>query len=161
MTAEQFKALEVGAVVLHGTDLYEIDKRDDAKGGFWMSRFSSAMVTFGGFVPFDNPQISELAMPKKKADLKRIAVINERREKTMPRMEHTASRLPDGTVHVQNYITGMYGGMGQHHVHTAEEFAAWSHDIDPKYLHVQDSPSCNCGLIPGQTRECDGHVWSK
>ena len=34
-------------------------------------------------------------------------------------MHHDAARLPDGTVHVQNWISGPYGGLGQHHVHTA------------------------------------------
>ena len=74
-------------------------------------------------------------------------------------MHHDAARLPDGTVHVQNWIAGMYGGLGQHHVHTAKEFAAWRKGVAAKYLKVADAKHCGCGLVPDQTREYDGKVW--
>ena len=75
-------------------------------------------------------------------------------------MHHDAVRLPDGTVHVQNWIAGMYGGLGQHHVHTAAEFAAWRNCVAAKYLKLTDAKHCGCGLAPGQTREYDGKIWN-
>jgi len=38
------------------------------------------------------------------------------------RMQHIATRTPDGLIHVQNYVQGL---RGQHHIHTEESFKGW------------------------------------
>lgn len=53
----------------------------------------------------------------------------------------------DGNVHVQNAVAGM---LGQHHVHTPEDFERWRKDSDD----VREmGGSCGCGLQPGQVRD--------
>jgi len=57
----------------------------------------------------------------------------------------------EGNVHVQNAVAGM---MGQHHVHTPEDFEYWR---KPKY-EIVDMRSqctlCDCGMKPGE--QCNG-----
>ena len=38
-------------------------------------------------------------------------------------MTFYCTREPDGTIHVQNAVTGF---LGQHHVHTPEDFERWT-----------------------------------
>jgi len=72
-------------------------------------------------------------------------------------MKFYCQKQPDGTIHVQNAVMGH---LGQHHVHTAAEFAAWRKGVGAKYLKLADAKACGCGLEPGQVREYDGKVWS-
>jgi len=74
-------------------------------------------------------------------------------------MHFYITKTEDGLIHVQNYIRGIGGGIGQHHVHNEDSFKRWKKDIDPKYLHISKEKTCNCGLKLGYVREYDGHVW--
>lgn len=73
-------------------------------------------------------------------------------------MEHYVSREPDGTVHVQNAV-GPY--LGQHHVHTPEDFERWMEGrpdlgigpVDPTNLHDVQAGPCQCGLKAGEMRD--------
>lgn len=60
-------------------------------------------------------------------------------------MRFYATRESDGTVHVQNAVGGF---LGQHHVHTAEEFKQWSKDEEITWL--KNTSPCDCGLKPGE-----------
>lgn len=151
------RELKPDDIVAFGCEFYEVTELTEH--GVRVSTLTSSMVGTGGLLKFD-PQWAGVRRPKGK-DLRRVREIKVRREHNMPHMHHDAARLPDGSVHVQNWISGMGGGLGQHHVHTAEDFAAWAKDIDPKYLKITDRKACGCGLTPGQTREYDGKVWSK
>jgi len=149
------RELKPDEIVAFGSYFFEVTQLTEH--GVRLSTLTSSMVGEGGLLRFEDKQWAEVRRPKGK-DLRQIAAIKAKREHNT-RMRHTAARLPDGSVHVQNYLPGIYGGLGQHHVHTAENFAAWSKDIDPKYLKVADAKACGCGLEPGQTREYDGKVW--
>lgn len=149
------RKLIVGDIVKHHGSFYEITKLGDK---VHLTQFTSAMVSIGGSLGFDSAQWTEVEMPRK-ADQRYISAVRLRQERLTPHMYHDAFRLPDGSVHVQNWISGMYGGMGQHHVHTAEGFAEWSKSIDSHYLSIGETETC-CDLLPGQTREYDGTVWS-
>ena len=70
------------------------------------------------------------------------------------RMQHIATRTPDGLIHVQNYVQGL---MGQHHIHTEESFRRWNEHHEAK-VEVEDG-KCDCGLEKaGMVRAHDGHV---
>ena len=151
------RELKTGDIVLHHGTFYEVG--EITVKHVHMSTFTSSPVSFGGTVAMDSPQWAEVTKPDKKADLAYIEAINRRRERTIPTMHHDAVRLPDGTVHVQNWISGMYGGSGQHHAHTAAEFETWAKTVDAKHLIIKTAEKC-CELKPGQTREYNGRVWS-
>jgi len=75
-------------------------------------------------------------------------------------MHFYIAKTPDGLYHVQNYVRGIGGGSGQHHLHNEESFKRWKKDIDPKYLHISEEKSCSCGMKrSGDVREYDGHEW--
>ena len=57
----------------------------------------------------------------------------------------------DGNVHVQNAVAGM---LGQHHVHTPEDFKRWCR---PNTEITEMGGLCDCGMKPGEM--CDG--WPK
>jgi len=57
------------------------------------------------------------------------------------------NKEPDGTIHVQNMVMGLYG---QHHVHTKADFKKWSKNIAPENL-IEIKGKCGCGLKAGQT----------
>jgi len=73
-------------------------------------------------------------------------------------MLHFATIYDDGTVHVQNYVSGM---AGQHHVHTLEGYRKWKGDLKLKCSERKgkSGEKCDCGLSPGQLKEYTGHVW--
>lgn len=62
---------------------------------------------------------------------------------------------PDGTIHVQNMLAGM---LGQHHVHTPEDYERWrnldSFPVSDEDISraSQDTNPCTCGLAPGESR---------
>jgi len=56
-----------------------------------------------------------------------------------------------GNVHIQNAVMGQ---MGQHHVHTPEDFEAWRKPAD---MITDLGGECDCGMRPGE--KCDG--WPK
>jgi|SRR5208337_935535 len=150
------KELKAGDIVVHHGTFYEVDEVSEKVRLFTLT---SSIISYGGTLSFDSPQWPDVSRPKGKRQLAEIAAIQARRERTMPTMHHDAIVLPSGEVHVQNWISGMCGGMGQHHVHTAGEFDTWKADIDPKYLTVKQAERCGCGLTAGQTREYNGTVW--
>jgi hypothetical protein len=61
-----------------------------------------------------------------------------------------------GRIHVQNAVMGY---LGQHHVHTPEEFEEWKKGISEDCLHEGPVDDCNCGLEPGEARSHDGHLY--
>ncbi len=66
-------------------------------------------------------------------------------------MRHYAQRVGK-IVHVTNAI-GPY--IGQHHVHTADDFKRWANGIDPRNIDwatLKKSRPCDCGLKPGQVK---------
>lgn len=73
-----------------------------------------------------------------------------------PTMTFYVTRTDDGLVHVQNGLAGM---LGQHHVHTPEDFEAWRHPGDD--IRDLDGTTCDCGLVAGQTRDHNGRVTTK
>lgn len=64
-------------------------------------------------------------------------------------MTFYCTRLPDGTMHVQNAVSGF---LGQHHVHHPEEFERWKAGIPEKQMVWLDAAFCDCGLQPGQVK---------
>jgi hypothetical protein len=58
-------------------------------------------------------------------------------------------------IHVQNAVMGH---LGQHHVHTPEEFEEWKKGISEDCLHEGPVNDCDCGLEPGEARSHDGQV---
>ncbi|KKL79837.1 hypothetical protein LCGC14_2010810 [marine sediment metagenome] len=64
-------------------------------------------------------------------------------------MNHYCTREKDGTVHVQNAVMGI---MGQHHVHTPNDFAKWRKDVDNNAIEWLDCDPCDCGLKAGEVR---------
>lgn len=75
----------------------------------------------------------------------------------MLEMNFYCTREADGTIHVQNAVMGT---MGQHHVHTAEDFERWKADIELgsiQWLTHEGLGPCECGLRAGETR--GGVAW--
>jgi len=69
----------------------------------------------------------------------------------MPTMTFYIHKDADGNIHVQNAVAGM---LGQHHVHTPEDFKRWlrlGSDIQ------EMDGLCDCGMKPGTS--CNG--WPK
>lgn len=68
-------------------------------------------------------------------------------------MTFYCTKETDGTIHVQNAIMGM---MGQHHVHTPEDFDRWKADIDGgsiDWLSLDKiTAPCDCGLQAGEIK---------
>lgn len=66
----------------------------------------------------------------------------------MIRMQFYISKDSAGNIHVQNAVMGY---LGQHHVHTPKDFAAWkkSAKVAAKDCH-QLKVACDCGLKSGQ-----------
>ena len=71
-------------------------------------------------------------------------------------MRHYVALTQDGLYHVQNMVGAM---IGQHHVHTEKGYKEWKKDIDKKYLHLEKTEFCACGLETGYVKEHDGRVW--
>jgi hypothetical protein len=71
-------------------------------------------------------------------------------------MHHYVSLTPDGLYHVQNMLGVM---IGQHHVHTEQDYNSWKKGIDKKYIHLEKAEFCPCGLEAGYVKEFDGRVW--
>lgn len=65
-------------------------------------------------------------------------------------MQFYISKDSAGNIHVQNAVMGH---LGQHHVHTPKDFAAWkkSAKVAAKDCH-QLKTVCDCGLEPGQVK---------
>ena len=64
-------------------------------------------------------------------------------------MTFYCTREPDGTVHVQNAVMGY---LGQHHVHSPEDFERWKTGISKSHVVWLDAAPCDCGLKPGEVR---------
>ena len=65
----------------------------------------------------------------------------------MFQMTFYCTKEADGTIHVQNAIMG---ALGQHHVHTPEDFEVWRKDTEVKWL--KGTAPCDCGLKAGEVR---------
>lgn len=68
------------------------------------------------------------------------------------RMRHYVTRTPDGLIHVQNTVMGY---LGQHHVHTKEQFEEWiikEGNIVAEDIFELEGKSCDCGLKAGEMR---------
>jgi hypothetical protein len=63
----------------------------------------------------------------------------------LTKMTHYVARNKDGSIHVTNAVGGM---IGQHHVHTQEDFATWEPAGEIKEL--EGCKECDCGLKPGE-----------
>lgn len=61
-------------------------------------------------------------------------------------------RGADGSVHVQNAVMG---ALGQHHVHTPEEFETWR---KPGDQIIEHNAICSCDLAVGQARDHTGKI---
>jgi len=73
----------------------------------------------------------------------------------MYEMTFYCTREKDGTIHVQNVVMGM---MGQHHVHTPEDFEVWRGDgkkriPDSRIEWLENCKPCGCGLRAGEVRD--------
>lgn len=70
----------------------------------------------------------------------------------MYEMTFYCAKQPDGTIHVQNAVMGH---LGQHHVHTGEDFQDWTRTVDPRQIVWLKAKPCDCGLKAGghRTRE--------
>lgn len=71
-------------------------------------------------------------------------------------MTHYVTRNSDGSVHVTNAVGGM---IGQHHVHTEDDFRDWADGregvkpISPDAIKpLQATADCDCGLKPGEQK---------
>lgn len=64
-------------------------------------------------------------------------------------MTFYCTREADGTIHVQNAVLGY---LGQHHVHTPEDFQKWSRTVDPGRIVWLKASPCECGLHAGAVR---------
>ncbi len=64
-------------------------------------------------------------------------------------MTFYCTREPAGAIHVQNAVAGF---LGQHHVHTPEDFEYWKVGIAEEQIVWLDSVPCDCGLNPGEVR---------
>jgi hypothetical protein len=69
---------------------------------------------------------------------------------TMFRMTHYVTIETDGTYHVQNAIGGW---LGQHHVHTKEDFERWAQNVSVDDITNLGEAGCTCGLKPGEMKE--------
>jgi hypothetical protein len=70
-------------------------------------------------------------------------------------MEYTATRTPDGMIHIQNYVEGH---IGQHHIHFPESFRKWCRETGLK-IEVNDGV-CDCRLDEsGDVEEYDHRRW--
>ena len=67
----------------------------------------------------------------------------------MIRMIHYCQRQPDGSIHVQNAVMGH---LGQHHVHTSDDFDRWTKDASGKIEWLEGCQPCDCGLAPGERK---------
>lgn len=63
-------------------------------------------------------------------------------------MQFYVSHDEAGNVHVQNAIMGM---LGQHHVHTPDDFIAWRKP-DDEVIELENVGPCDCGLKPGEMK---------
>lgn len=98
-------------------------------------------------LPLDNKKDKEM--------LKRIKELEEKQR--LISMRFCAYKLPNGLIHVQNYIIGR---SGQHHVHDRASFEKWKKDIEPETLTISEAETCNCGLsCSGDVKEYDGKIW--
>ena len=62
-------------------------------------------------------------------------------------MTFYCTKESDGTIHVQNAVMGM---MGQHHVHTQDDFDVWSKGSEDSIEWLTgDCDPCACGLKAG------------
>ena len=74
-----------------------------------------------------------------------------------PTMSFYVTRTDDGLVHVQNAVGGM---LGQHHVHTPDDFERWLGGAPDKGIGPVSSEdsydtgktTCGCGLGAGEKR---------
>lgn len=64
-------------------------------------------------------------------------------------MTFYCTREADGAIHIQNAVTGF---LGQHHVHTPEDFECWKAGIPESQIVWLDAAPCDCGLKPGEVR---------
>ena len=72
-------------------------------------------------------------------------------------MTHAVDITEDGLYHVTNCVMGM---RGQHHVHTPESYARWKAANKIPDEHIIIGPGkCECGMLPGDCEEHDGHRW--
>ncbi len=62
-------------------------------------------------------------------------------------MTFYCTRAPDSTVHVQNAVLGF---LGQHHVHSPEDFERWKVGIPESRIVWLAAAPCDCGLKPGE-----------
>jgi len=69
-------------------------------------------------------------------------------------MSFYCTREADGTIHVQNAVMGF---LGQHHVHTPEDFERWRRagyqPVPDRLIHWLEAAPCRCGLAPGEVRQ--------
>lgn len=72
----------------------------------------------------------------------------------MYRMTFYCIKEKDGTIHVQNVVRGM---LGQHHVHTVEDFEKWRNGEPPisddSIEWLEGTTPCDCGLKAGEVRQ--------
>jgi len=73
---------------------------------------------------------------------------------TSMELAFTATKTPDGNIHVQDMVGIM---KGQHHVHSPEGFERWRKATlkDRPEMNVEPKEGSCCDLKPGYVRECN------
>jgi hypothetical protein len=66
-------------------------------------------------------------------------------------MNFYCTKEADGSIHVQNAVMGH---LGQHHVHTLEDFEQWGKGVDLAHIvMLKDCAPCSCGLKAGEVKD--------
>jgi hypothetical protein len=73
-------------------------------------------------------------------------------------MHFYVTKTADGLYHIQNVVAGY---LGQHHVHTHQDYKKWRRKLRKKERLHFSKGMCGCNLNNGETRDHHGQLTSK